>query len=264
MSLLGKVSIVTGSTSGIGLGIAKSLGKQGSSLVVHGSRDEDEAKAALDELRGISPKVVYCKADLSKGGEAAAMLVNSAMENFGRVDILVNNAGIQYVSPIEDFPPEKWDLVLSVNLSSAFHLIRLVVPLLKKNEGKWGRIVNISSVHGVVASIHKAAYCAAKHGLNGLTKVVGLELAADTHITCNAVCPGWVHTPLVQKQIDVLSEKLGVSNEDATKHLLAAKEPSQKFTTTEHIGDMVVFLCSEAASNITGSELKMDGGWTAC
>jgi len=261
MSLQGKVAIVTGSTSGIGFEIALSLGSRGCKLVINGSRSEGEARDTIEKVRATTPFVVYCQADFTTPETAAKRLVECALSQFGGLDILVNNAGLQHVSPIEDFPVEKWDVILAVNLSSAFHTIKLAVPVMKQNPGQWGRIINISSVHGLVASANKSAYCAAKHGLNGLTKVVALELA-ETAITCNSICPGWVHTPLVEKQVEALADKNGKSIADAAKELVAAKQPSKRFTTTAQIAEMVVFLCGEGAGNMTGAEIQMDGGWT--
>ena len=187
-------------------------------------------------------------------------MLTSAADTFGRVDVLVNNAGIQHVAPVEDFPPERWDAVIAINLSSAFHATRLALPAMKK--AGWGRIINLASVHGLVASAEKSAYVAAKHGLVGLTKVVALE-TAKTGVTCNAICPGWVLTPLVQKQVDAKAQALGLSNEEAKKQLLAEKEPSLQFTTPEELGELAVFLCSDAAKNVRGVAWNMDGGWAA-
>jgi 3-hydroxybutyrate dehydrogenase len=230
-TLKGKVAIVTGSTSGIGLGVARE----------HGVR------------------VAYSGADLAKPAEVAEM-VAQAVKELGGVDVLVNNAGIQHVAPIESFPANRWDAILAVNLSSNFHAIQAALP--RMLERGWGRIVNIASAHGLVASKHKAAYVAAKHGVVGLTKVVALE-TARTGVTCNAICPGWVLTPLVQKQVDDLAVRDGVSVEVAGERLLAEKTPSQKFATPEQIGELAVFLCSDAAAEIRGSAISIDGGWTA-
>jgi len=261
--LEGKVAIVTGSTSGIGLGIAKCLAQQGASLVLNGSRSIEDAKDLLAQFKNdYKVKAIYCQADFSKPEQAAKTIIDACVQAFGTIHILVNNAGIQHVSNVEEFPPEKWDNVITVNLTSCFHTIRLALPIMKKNANKWGRIINISSVHGVVASVNKCAYVAAKHGLNGLTKVVALENAADTAITCNAICPGWVQTPLVQKQIEARATQKGITIEQAIIELVGEKQPSKRFTTAEQIGEMVVFLSSEAASNLTGSEQIMDGGWT--
>jgi len=197
----GKCAIITGSTSGIGYGIAHQLALQGCNLVINGTRED--ASTIVSQLQKDNIKVIYCQADFSHPENAAKKIVQSAIDSFGKIDILVNNAGIQHVSRVEEFPSELWDKLLATNLTSCFHTIKLALPHMKKNHNQWGRIINISSVHGVVASVNKCAYVAAKHGLNGLTKVVALEVAADTQITCNAICPGWVHTSLVQTQIEV-------------------------------------------------------------
>jgi len=263
MELQGKVTIVTGATSGIGLAIAKAFFEKGATLVVTGSRSESDALPALNEISsGNKAAVAYCQADMTRPEEAANKIIQFTLEKFGRVEILINNAGIQHVSPLESFPVEKWNEVMDVNLNSCFHLIRLSIPLMKRNPDRWGRIVNISSVHGVVASVNKAAYVTAKHGLNGLTKVVALETAADTAITCNSICPGFVFTPLVQKQIETRAQQKGISFEAATLDLVGEKQPSKRFTTPEQIADMAIFLCSESASNLTGAVQIMDGAWT--
>ncbi|TCS97695.1 3-hydroxybutyrate dehydrogenase [Tepidimonas ignava] len=251
-----KTALVTGSTSGIGLGIAKALAARGANIVLNGFGDVDGARAAIEAL-GV--QVMYHGADMSKPAEIEAMM-HAAAERFGRVDILVNNAGIQHVAAVEDFPPERWDAILAINLSSAFHTTRLALPAMKA--ANWGRIINIASVHGLVASAHKAAYVAAKHGLVGLTKVVALE-TATTGVTCNAICPGWVLTPLVQKQVDDRAAQQGISVEQATRQLLGEKQPSMQFTTPEQLGELAVFLCSPAADNVRGAAWNMDGGWAA-
>jgi 3-hydroxybutyrate dehydrogenase len=203
--------------------------------------------------------VAYHGADMSKAAEIEAMMRHAA-EQFGKVDVLVNNAGIQHVAPVEDFPPERWDAIIAINLSSAFHTSRLALPAMKK--ANWGRIINVASVHGLVASAQKSAYVAAKHGIVGLTKVTALE-TATTGVTCNAICPGWVLTPLVQKQVDAKAAAQGLSNEEAKKQLLAEKEPSLQFTTPEELGELAVFFCSAAANNVRGVAWNMDGGWAA-
>ena len=254
--LKGKTAIVTGSTSGIGLGLAKALAAQGANIVMNGFGDIEGPKA---EIAALGVQVSYHGADMSKPDEIEAM-VRHGESTFGAVDILVNNAGIQHVARIENFPPERWDAVIAINLSSAFHASRFALPgMLARN---WGRIINVASVHGLVASAEKSAYVAAKHGLVGLTKVTALE-NATTGITCNAICPGWVLTPLVQKQVDAKALALGVSNTDATKLLLGEKEPSLQFTTPEELGALAVFLCSSAANNVRGVAWNMDGGWAA-
>ena len=254
--LKGKTALVTGSTSGIGLGIAKALAGQGANIVLNGFGDVQGPKA---EVEALGVKVAYHGADMSKPSEIEDMMKFAATQ-FGRVDILVNNAGIQHVAPVEDFPPEKWDAIIAINLSSAFHATRLALPAMKAAD--WGRIINLASVHGLVASAQKSAYVAAKHGLVGLTKVTALE-NATTGITCNAICPGWVLTPLVQKQVDARASANGLSNEDAIKQLLGEKEPSLQFTTPEELGQLAVFFCSPAANNVRGVAWNMDGGWAA-
>ena len=258
--LTGKTALVTGSTSGIGLGIAKQLAKQGANIVLNGFGDHQTPMA---DIQALGVQAAYHGADMSQPTEIEAMMQFAAV-TFGRVDILVNNAGIQHVARVEDFPPEKWDAILAINLSSAFHATRLAIPAMRAADGGkgWGRIINIASVHGLVASAEKAAYVAAKHGLVGLTKVTALE-TATTGITCNAICPGWVLTPLVQKQVDAKAAAQGISNEEATRQLLGEKEPSMQFTTPEELGDLAVFFCSAAGQNIRGVAWNMDGGWAA-
>lgn len=258
--LKGKVAIVTGSTSGIGLGIARALAAKGADVMLNGFGEP----AAIEALRAgivadFGVRALYNGADLARAEDCAA-LVADAEARLGRVDIVVNNAGIQHVAPVEEFPVERWDAILAVNLSSVFHTIRAALPGMKARG--WGRLINIASAHGLVASANKAAYVAAKHGVIGLTKVVALE-TAETAITCNAICPGWVLTPLVQKQIDARAAAQGVPVEVAGRDLLAEKQPSKRFTTPEQLGELAVFLCSEAAANITGASLTVDGGWTA-
>ena len=254
--LKGKTALVTGSTSGIGLGIAKALARQGANLVLNGFGD---SQTAIDEVKALGAQVSYHGADMSRPDEIAAMMAH-AEATFGRVDILVNNAGIQHVARIEDFPIERWDAIIAINLSSAFHATRLALPAMKA--ANWGRIINVASVHGLVASAEKSAYVAAKHGVVGLTKVTALE-TATTGVTCNAICPGWVLTPLVQKQVDAKAQALGLSNEEAKKLLLGEKEPSMQFTTPEELGELAVFFCSPAAGNVRGVAWNMDGGWAA-
>lgn len=254
--LKGKTALITGSTSGIGLGIAQALAAQGANIVLNGFGDVDGPKASITAL---GAKVVYHGADMSRASEIEAMMAFAAAE-FGRVDILVNNAGIQHVARVENFPVERWDAVLAINLSSAFHATRLALPAMQAAD--WGRIINVASVHGLVASAEKSAYVAAKHGLVGLTKVTALE-NATRGVTCNAICPGWVLTPLVQKQVDAKAAALGITNEEAKKLLLGEKEPSMQFTTPEELGALAVFFCSAAATNIRGVAWNMDGGWVA-
>ena len=254
--LKGKTALVTGSTSGIGLGIALSLARQGANIILNGFGDVDGPKA---EVAALGVKVGYHGADMSKPADIAAMVAYADAE-FGGVDILVNNAGIQHVAKVEEFPVEKWDAIIAINLSSAFHTTRLALPgMLARG---WGRIVNVASVHGLVASAQKSAYVAAKHGLVGFTKSVALE-TATTPVTVNAICPGWVLTPLVQKQVDALAARDGVDDAEAKRRLLAEKQPSLQFTTPEELGALTVFLCSEAATNVRGQAWSMDGAWTA-
>lgn len=257
--LEGKVAIVTGSTSGIGLGIARALAAQRAAILLNGFGDAGQVDALRREFSDRGVKVAYSAADMSKPADVAGM-VEQATRELGRVDILVNNAGIQYTAPVEEFLPERWDAIIAVNLSANFHAVRAVLPQMR--ERNWGRIVNIASTHGLVASTQKAAYVAAKHGVLGFTKVVALE-TATTGITCNAICPGWVLTRLVQKQIDDLAARERVSKEEAQAQLLGEKQPSLAFATPEQIGALVVFLCSEQAAQIRGVALPVDGGWTA-
>ena len=255
-ALSGKTALVTGSTSGIGLGIAKSLANQGANLVLNGFGDSDQPCA---EIRALGVEVRYHGADMSKVSDIEAM-IGFAQESLGSIDILVNNAGIQHVACIEDFPIDRWDAIIAINLSSAFHTSRMALPMMKKKN--WGRIINIASVHGLVGSAQKSAYVAAKHGIVGLTKVTALE-NATSGVTCNAICPGWVLTPLVQKQVDAKALAQNISIQEATQQLLGEKEPSLQFTTPEELGELAVFLCSPAANNVRGVAWNMDGGWTA-
>lgn len=254
MSLQGKTALVTGSTSGIGLGIAKVLAGAGANIVLNGFGD---ASAALAEINQHGVQVAHHPADLSDIAQLEELLAFA--ERFGGVDILVNNAGIQHVAQVEQFPVESWDKIIALNLSAVFHGTRLVLPGMR--ERNWGRIINIASVHGLVGSVGKSAYVAAKHGVIGLTKVVGLETAAS-NVTCNAICPGFVLTPLVQKQIDDRIAA-GVDPTQAQHDLLAEKQPSGAFVTPAHLGELVVFLCSEAGSQVRGAAWNVDGGWLA-
>ena len=254
--LKGKNALVTGSTSGIGLGIASALAEQGANIVLNGFGDVEGPKA---EIAAFGVKVAYHGADMSKPAEIEDMM-NFAAAQFGRVDILVNNAGIQHVARIENFSVERWDAIIAINMSSAFHATRLALPAMQG--ANWGRIINVASVHGLVASAEKSAYVTAKHGVVGLTKVTALE-NASTGITCNAICPGWVLTPLVQKQVDAKAAALAISVEEATKLLLGEKEPSRQFTTPQELGALAVFFCSPAGNNVRGVAWNMDGGWTA-
>jgi 3-hydroxybutyrate dehydrogenase len=254
--LKGKTALVTGSTSGIGLGIALALARQGADVILNGFGDAEGPKA---EVAALGVRVGYHGADMSRSTDIEAMMTYAQAE-FGGVDILVNNAGIQHVAAVEDFPVDRWDAIIAINLSSAFHTTRLALPGMKAKN--WGRVLNVASVHGLVASTQKAAYVAAKHGVIGLTKVVALE-NATTGVTCNAICPGWVLTPLVQKQVEMRAAKEGVDIQEATRRLLGEKQPSLQFTTPEQLGDLAVFLCSAAADNVRGVAWNMDGGWTA-
>jgi len=254
--LKGKTALVTGSTSGIGLGVAKRLAAQGANIVLNGFGDADGPKA---EVAALGVKVAYHGADMSKPAEIEDM-IKFAAGQFGRVDILVNNAGIQHVAKVEAFPVEKWDAIIAINMSSAFHATRLALPAMQA--ANWGRVINIASAHGLVASAGKSAYVTAKHGVVGFTKVVALE-NATTGITCNAICPGWVLTPLVQKQIDDRAAREGIPAEKAAHDLLGEKQPSLQFTTPEQLGDLAVFLCSPAGDNVRGVAWQVDGGWTA-
>jgi 3-hydroxybutyrate dehydrogenase len=258
--LSGKTALVTGSTSGIGLGIARSLAQQGANIVFNGFGDAPQIEQLYTGVgREFTVQTAYHNADMSKPEEIGAMMA-FATDKFGGVDILVNNAGIQHVANIEDFPADKWDAIIAINLTSAFHTTRLALPGMKAKN--WGRIVNLASVHGLVGSAQKSAYVAAKHGLVGFTKVTALE-TAHTGVTCNAICPGWVLTPLVQKQVDDRAARDGLSNDAAKKALLAEKQPSGEFVTPEELGALAVFFCSPAGEQVRGVAWNMDGGWTA-
>ncbi len=255
MKLSGKTALITGSTSGIGLGIARVLAEAGADILLNGFGDP---AAALAEVGQFGGKVAHHPADLADVAQLEALFAFAARE-FGGVDILVNNAGIQHVAPVEQFPVERWDAIIALNLSAVFHCTRLALPGMQQRG--WGRIVNIASVHGQVGSLGKAAYVAAKHGVIGLTKVVGLE-TAKSRITCNAICPGWVLTPLVQQQIDARIAA-GVEPGQAQHDLLAEKQPSGEFVTPGQLGELVAFLCSEAGSQVRGAAWNVDGGWLA-
>ncbi|PRY95150.1 3-hydroxybutyrate dehydrogenase [Hasllibacter halocynthiae] len=256
MDLKGRTAVVTGSNSGIGLGIARVLAGAGARTVLN-SYTDDEADHALAAriAEETGAEVRYVAADLSNGGEARRLI-----EEAGECHVLVNNAGIQHVAAIEDFPPGRWDAILAVNLSSAFHTAAVAVPMMRR--AGWGRVVNVASAHGLTASPYKSAYVAAKHGIVGLSKVVALETAEEP-ITANAVCPGYVMTPLVEKQIPDTMEKYGMDRETAIREVLLQRQPSKAFATAEQIGQTVLFLCSDAASQITGTTISVDGGWTA-
>ncbi|MEO1282330.1 MAG: 3-hydroxybutyrate dehydrogenase [Pseudomonadota bacterium] len=272
--LRGRSAIVTGSTSGIGLGIATAFAEAGINVMINGFGDLDDIEdirqdlqetcpkviAACDELKSLcGVKAVYSRADMSKPDEVRAM-VQQAHDEFGRLDIVVNNAGIQHVEAIETFPPEKWDAIMAINLSSAFHSISAAMPIMKAQ--KFGRIINVASAHGLVASPYKSAYVAAKHGIVGLTKTVALE-GAEFGITANAICPGYVRTPLVDKQIPETAKARGITETEVVRDVLLEAQPTKEFVTTEQVGRLAVFLCRDAAASITGTSLPIDGGWTA-
>jgi 3-hydroxybutyrate dehydrogenase len=260
LMLKGKAAIVTGSTSGIGLGIATALAAQGCSVMLNGFGDAKVIEALRAKLGGEHGVAIgYSPADMAKPPQIRDLVAETAKQ-FGGIDILVNNAGIQHVAPVVDFPEERWDAVIAINMSAAFHSTKAALPHMAAK--KWGRIINIASAHGLVASGEKAAYVTAKHGIVGLTKVVAIE-SANLGVTCNAICPGWVLTPLVQKQIETRAAAQGISVEQANHDLLHEKQPMLEFSTPQQIGALVVFLCSEAAKTITGAALSIDGGWTA-
>ncbi len=255
-----KVSLITGSTSGIGLGIARALAGAGSAIVLNGFGKPEEIGAVQDGVaRDFGVKVAYSGADMSNPASIAEM-VEMTLGQFRRIDILVNNAGIQHVAPLQEFPPAKWDAILAINLSSAFHTTRLSLPSMIAN--KWGRIINIASAHGLVGSAYKSAYVAAKHGMLGLTKVTALEVA-EQGITCNAICPGYVYTPLVEAQIEGQAKAHGIPREQVIREVLLAQQPNKRFATVEELGAFAVFLASDAAASITGTSIAVDGGWTA-
>ncbi len=260
MSLRGNVAVVTGSTSGIGLGIARALASEGADILLNGfgsPAEIDKLRRSLADECGV--RVAYSDADMSKP-EAISQMIDHATQELGAVDILVNNAGIQFTAPVCEFPPDKWEAILAINLSAAFYATKAVLPVMLRRN--WGRIINIASTHGLVASAEKAAYVAAKHGVIGFTKVVALE-TAKSGVTCNAICPGWVLTPLVQKQIANRAEGEKISIDRARIELLAEKQPSQEFATPEQLGALAVFLCSGAAAQMRGAAIPVDGGWLA-
>lgn len=256
MSLAGKTAVITGSNSGIGLGVAKEMAKAGANVVLNSftDREEDHALAAeIADEAGVEAK--YVQADMSKA-EDCRRLVTAA----GGCDILINNAGVQYVSPVQEFPVEKWDAIIAINLSSAFHTTAAAVTGMR--EKGWGRIINIASAHGLTASPYKSAYVAAKHGIVGLTKTIGLETAQDP-ITCNAICPGYVLTPLVESQIPETMKEYGMTRDEVIKNVMLERQPSKEFATVEQLGGTAVYLCSGAAAQVTGTTISVDGGWTA-
>jgi len=260
MSLIGKTALITGSTSGIGRGIAEKLGMAGCNLVISGLGEPKDIEAEVSDFcHKCGTEVMFVGADLSKVNEIEKMM-QDIKEKTGGVDILVNNAGIQHVSPIEEFPTEKWDAVMAVDLSAAFHTTRLAVPIMR--ERKWGRIINIASAHALVASPFKSAYVAAKHGILGLSKVVAMEVAQD-NITCNAICPGYVKTPLVEGQIASTAKARGISEQEVVQDVMLGEQPTKKFVEISEVADYVAFLCSDGAQSITGAALSIDGGWTS-
>lgn len=258
--LKGKTAIVTGSTSGIGQGMALALAQAGCNVMINGLGDAgaiESERAKMEKDTG--SKILFNGADMTKPDQIEAM-IKETKAKFGSVDIIVNNAGVQHVAPIDEFPPEKWDQIIAINLTSAFHMSRFAIPFMK--QAGWGRIVNLASAHALVASPFKGAYVAAKHGLAGLTKTIALELA-EKNITCNAICPGYVKTPLVDKQIADQAKARGISEADVVKNVILGAQPTKQFTTVEDVGALCVFLCGDAAKNITGSMIQIDGGWVA-
>jgi len=258
--LSGKVAVITGSTSGIGLGIARALAAAGADVVLNGFGEPEEIERIRSQIASdFGVQAAYAAADMTRP-DAIAQMIAGTLEQFGRIDVLVNNAGIQHVAPLEQFPAEKWDAILAINLSSAFHTMRLALPAMRRQG--FGRIVNIASAHGLVGSPFKSAYVAAKHGILGLTKVAALE-AAESGITCNAICPGYVYTPLVEAQIDGQAKAHGISRDQVIRDVLLAQQPNKRFASVEEIGALTVFLASDAAASTTGAALPVDGGWTA-
>jgi len=260
MSLNGKVALVTGSTSGIGLGVARALATAGAAIMLNGFGDAqriEALRASLEAEHGV--KVGYCGADVSKPEQTTAMVADT-VKMLGSLDILVNNAGVQFIADVEDFPDERWDQIIAINLSGVFHGMKAAIPGMKAKG--WGRIINVASAHGLVASPQKVAYVAAKHGVVGMTKVAAIELA-NAGVTVNAICPGWVLTPLVEKQLQDRANRDGITVAEETHAFVTEKQPMAQFTTPEQIGGLVVFLCSDVASTITGAPLSIDGGWVA-
>ncbi|MGJ8545622.1 MAG: 3-hydroxybutyrate dehydrogenase [Sulfitobacter sp.] len=256
MDLTGKTAIITGSNSGIGLGIARELAQAGADVVLNSFTDRDEDHALAEEIaKSFGIKARYIKADMSKGAECRQLIADA-----GRCDILVNNAGIQHVAPIPDFPADKWDAIIAINLSSAFHTTAAALPMMRS--AGWGRVINIASAHGLTASPFKSAYIAAKHGIVGLTKTTALETAEEP-ITANAICPGYVLTPLVEAQIPDTMKEYNMGREEVIKNVMLKRQPSKEFATTEQMGGTATFLCSDAAAQITGTTISVDGGWTA-
>lgn len=258
-TLKGKNAVITGSTSGIGLNIAKAFAEKGLNIVINGFGDKDDIEKERQEIEKMGVKAMYHPADMTKPEEIED-LISTANKELGSVDILVNNAGIQFVSPVDEFPTEKWDAIMAINLTSSFHTIRSALPLMRKNG--WGRIINMASAHGLVASPYKSAYVAAKHGIVGMTKSIALECAED-NITVNAICPGYVKTPLVEGQIKDTAKARGISEDEVVRDVLLKAQWTKKFVTTEQVAELALFLCSDAAENITGSHVSIDGGWTS-
>ena len=257
--LTGKTAIITGSTSGIGLGIANGMAKNGANIVLNGFGDKNEIEESLIAIGKQGVKAIYHPADMTKPDEITD-LINTANDRFGSVDILVNNAGIQHVSPVDEFPPEKWNAIIAINMSSTFHTTRTALPLMRKTG--WGRVVNMVSAHGLVASPYKSAYVTAKHGVMGFTKSVALECAED-NVTVNAICPGYVKTPLVEGQITDTANARGITEEEVINDVLLKAQWTKKFVDIDQVAEIVLFLCSNAAENITGTHISVDGGWTA-
>lgn len=258
--LNGKSVVVTGSTSGIGLGIARSFAAEGANIMLNGLGDAVEIETLRAGIEAdFKVKAVYSPADMTRPAEIADMIAQAKRE-LGSVDVLVNNAGIQYVAPVDEFPPEKWDQIIAVNLTAAFHTTRAAVPMMKAN--RWGRIINIASAHGLIASPFKSAYIAAKHGIVGLTKTVALEIA-EQGITCNAICPGWVKTPLVDKQIDAQAAAHKMPRDDVIRNVILERQPTKEFVKIEEVAALAVFLAGDAAASITGASMSIDGGWVA-
>ena len=260
MSLTGKTAVVTGSNSGIGLGVARGLAAEGANVILNSYTDsEADHKLAAEVAADTGANVRYIQADLSSGLQSRK-LIEDAADAFGSVDILVNNAGIQHVAPIPEFPEEKWDAIIAINMSSAFHTSAITLPMMRKSG--WGRVINVASAHGLTASPYKSAYVAAKHGVVGLTKVTALETAGQS-ITANAICPGYVLTPLVEAQIPETMKEYDMDRDTVIKEVMLARQPSKEFATTEQVGGIAAFLCSDAAAQITGTTISVDGGWTA-
>lgn len=257
--LKGKTALITGSTSGIGLGIAKGMADAGINIVMNGFGDKGDIEAARKDLESRGVKAIYNGADMTRPDEIKAM-IEAACDEMNGIDIVVNNAGIQHVSPVDEFPPEKWDAIIAINMTSGFYVVRHALPQMKKKG--WGRIINLVSAHGLVASPYKSAYVTAKHGMVGFTKTVALEVAQQ-NITCNAICPGYVKTPLVEGQIADTAKARGISEEEVVKNVLLAAQWTKKFVSVEQLAGVALFLCSDSAENITGTSIPVDGGWTA-